>query len=85
MSFEFLVETPAERLDRYLANKLPEHSRSAIQRWIRDAGVLVNGRPARASRGLAPGDQISVDVPPVEPARSNRNRCRSRFCMKMTT
>ena len=69
MSFEFLVETPAERLDRYLANKLPDHSRSAIQRWIRDADVLVNGRPARASRGLAPGDQIRVDVPPVEPAR----------------
>ena len=61
-------EAGADRLDRWLAAQLPEHSRSVIQRWIKEGTVQVNTRPARANHRLSPGDQINVElvqVPPV--------------------
>jgi 23S rRNA pseudouridine1911/1915/1917 synthase len=53
----------ADRLDRWLAARLPEHSRSTIQRWIKEGAVLVNQRQARANLRLSPGDQIQVTLP----------------------
>lgn len=53
----------ADRLDRWLADQLPDHSRSAIQRWIKEGRVMVNDQPARANQRLAPGDQVSLDIP----------------------
>ncbi|RME83651.1 MAG: RluA family pseudouridine synthase [Caldilineae bacterium] len=61
-----------ERLDRFLSNHLPDHSRAEIQRWIKEGDVLVNGKMCRSSYRLHPGDRISIDVPipapsPLEP------------------
>lgn len=53
----------ADRLDRWLADNLPDHSRSAIQRWIKEGRVLVNNQPARANQRLVTGDQITLDIP----------------------
>lgn len=52
-----------ERLDRWLALQLPEHSRTAIQRWIKEGSVFVNDRPARANLRLNLGDQVRLDLP----------------------
>lgn len=52
-----------DRLDRWLADNLPDHSRSAIQRWIKEGRVLINGQPARANQRLSVGDQVSLDIP----------------------
>jgi len=49
-----------ERLDRYLARRMPWRSRVFFQQMIKAGEVCVNGRPARASRQLAPGDRIEV-------------------------
>lgn len=49
-----------ERLDRYLARRMPWRSRAFFQGMIEAGDVCVNGRPARASRQLAPGDHIDV-------------------------
>lgn len=49
-----------ERLDRYLARRMPWRSRAFFQSMIDAGDVRVNGRPARASRQLAPGDHIEV-------------------------
>ena len=49
-----------ERLDRYLARRMPWRSRVFFQQMIDAGEVCVNGRPARASRQLAPGDKIEV-------------------------
>ena len=49
-----------QRLDRWLATGMPDHSRSEIQRWIKEGRVTVAGVPARASTVLAAGDVISV-------------------------
>jgi len=70
------VPTPApnERLDRWLAENLSQHSRSAIQRWIADGLVLVDGRIAKASLKIEPGQSVIVHIPaPVETAIQAEN------------
>ena len=60
-----------DRLDRYLAEALPDLSRSQLQRLIDDGFVAVNHVPvAKASARLASGDEIVVRVPPPAPARA---------------
>jgi 23S rRNA pseudouridine1911/1915/1917 synthase len=74
------LEVPAtgagERLDQFLVGLVPDHSRSQIQRLIRDGHVRLAPRVAggaepdvRANTQLREGDAIVVDVPPpVHPA-----------------
>jgi 23S rRNA pseudouridine1911/1915/1917 synthase len=53
-----------QRLDRYLASRLPDVSRTRVKALI-DAGlVAVEGRPGRAATRLAAGDRVEVTVPP---------------------
>jgi 23S rRNA pseudouridine1911/1915/1917 synthase len=63
----FLRATQAgERLDRWLAARLPQYSRSAIQRWIKAGLVTVKGREEKASYQVGVGDEICVRIPPPE-------------------
>jgi 23S rRNA pseudouridine1911/1915/1917 synthase len=56
------------RLDRFLVSVLPQHSRSQIQRLIKDGRVTVAGREAKANQPVKRGQAVVVDVPePVEP------------------
>lgn len=64
LHFTIATPAPSARLDRWLADQIPGHSRSAIQRWIRDGLVLIDGQPARASQKLEPGQQVTVRIPP---------------------
>jgi 23S rRNA pseudouridine1911/1915/1917 synthase len=54
------------RLDRYVADELPELSRSYIQQLITDGAVLVDGQVRRSSFKVTPGEVITVDLPEVE-------------------
>jgi 23S rRNA pseudouridine1911/1915/1917 synthase len=56
-------EGAGRRLDRYLAEALPELSRTYIQQLIDDVHILVNGRSAKASYQVQPGDQLAVTLP----------------------
>ncbi len=63
----FVAEAAVEglRLDRALAHLLPEHSRSAISRWIGQGLVLVNGvRQPKPSHLINAGDALDVYIPP---------------------
>jgi 23S rRNA pseudouridine1911/1915/1917 synthase len=62
-----LVDSPAIRLDKYLASKYPGQSRSNIQRLIRQGSILVNELGAKASQEVHAGDTIRVTFPPPEP------------------
>lgn len=62
-----LAKDERPRLDRYLAVRFPGFSRSAVQRWIAEGLVLVDGRPAKASQKVAGGQRIQVTVPPPTP------------------
>lgn len=56
-----------KRLDVFLANRERDLSRSAIQRLIESGRVRLNGKPAKASHKIKPGDRITMDLPPAEP------------------
>lgn len=58
-----------QRLDRALAELVPDHSRSRLQRWIRAGRVTLDGRPARPREIVSTGQQIRVtpeDMPAGE-------------------
>jgi len=59
----FVVEAPQARLDRFLAERLPDHSRAEVQRWIKSGLASVNGRPARPGMALKPGDVVLLTIP----------------------
>ena len=61
-----VVTVGGERLDKWLAGQLPEHSRAEIQRWIDDDLVTAQNRPLKASYRVTVGDEVTVVVPPVE-------------------
>jgi 23S rRNA pseudouridine1911/1915/1917 synthase len=62
-------ESEGVRLDRFLASVLPEHSRSHIQRLIKDGQVLIAGRDAKANHSVRTGQAITIDLPdPIDPA-----------------
>ena len=69
--YEFTVapEEEGRRLDAYLAQKLPDYSRSFLQKNIKSKAVLINGKAAKASYKVMGQDQIVFEAPePVEPA-----------------
>ncbi len=53
-----------KRLDRYLTDRITFLSRTKLQGLIENGGVLVNGRPGKASTNLRVGDVVEVNVPP---------------------
>src|SRR4051794_4763201 len=59
------------RLDHWLHERMPEHSRSRIQEWIKAAHVLVNGAPTRASHTLRAGDSVAVEPAPATPLNAS--------------
>src|SRR6266850_8568066 len=56
-------ESDGVRLDRFLASVLADHSRSHIQRLIKDGHVQVAGRTAKSNQPVKTGQAISLDVP----------------------
>jgi 23S rRNA pseudouridine1911/1915/1917 synthase len=53
-----------ERLDKTLAARLADLSRTHLQDLIKDGLVLVNGRSSKPAYRLEPGDQVTVTLPP---------------------
>jgi 23S rRNA pseudouridine1911/1915/1917 synthase len=66
ISLTVASDSDGVRLDRFLVSVLAEHSRSQLQRLIRDAHVLVDGRAAKPNQPVKSGQAVTVDVP--EPA-----------------
>ena len=72
MSTLTAIPTPEDkgtRLDRFLAEALPELSRSRAKTLILEGAVSVNGRPAdNPKAGVIPGDTYTLDMPAPVPA-----------------
>lgn len=63
------IGVEGERLDRFLAAREPDLSRSRIKRVIAEGGVTVAGRPAtKAGQRVSAGDEIRLRLPPPVPA-----------------
>ncbi len=70
MNHTFIVPDDGSgvRLDRFLVSMLADHSRSQIQRLIKDGHVQVAGRPAKANQPVKAGQPVAVEVvAPAEP------------------
>ena len=57
------AERAYKRLDKFLAEAEPSHSRSFYQNLLEKGAVLKNGRPAGASDALRAGDEVLVRIP----------------------
>jgi 23S rRNA pseudouridine1911/1915/1917 synthase len=66
--FNLLVEENSDRLDRYLAEELPNLSRSRIQVLIEQGKVQLNGKICTSKKIAAKeGDRITLEIPEVQP------------------
>lgn len=65
-TIEFIAEQEFKntRIDKFLAEKLPEMSRSYIQKQIKDGFVIVNGKPAKSGYKLGTGECVQITVEP---------------------
>ncbi|MFA4944837.1 MAG: RluA family pseudouridine synthase [Lentisphaeria bacterium] len=60
-------EAAGERLDLFLAHSLPQKSRAWFQQKIKDDQVSLNGKRARPSDAVKPGDAVTVHWPVERP------------------
>jgi len=65
--FEATEADAGARLDVFLA-AVSGATRAQVRRWIDAERVRVNGRPARPSQRLDPGDEVTAEPPAPEPS-----------------
>lgn len=65
LEFVITLEEDKERLDKILSQKLSEHSRSVIQKWIENGDVLVNDIEVKSNTRVKVDDLICVNIPEV--------------------
>ncbi len=71
MPYEFEIVVPGgkkkERLDLFLTNHVENATRTKVQRAIKEGTVLVDGKKARSSHLVAPGEIIHITLPKAPP------------------
>jgi len=55
-----------KRLDRYVADQLPDLSRGTVQVLIESGRVRVDGQQRKPKFRMTPGEVVSVEIPPPE-------------------
>ncbi len=69
LSFRIDIPHSGQRLDRVLAELLPDCSRSYLAQLIRSGALVVNQETRKPSYRLGLGDVITGSAPPQEPVR----------------
>jgi len=70
VTFQAAAADEGKRLDRFLAERMPETSRARIQEWIRGGRTAVDGAAAKAAVKLKRGATVTVDPAPARPLRA---------------
>jgi 23S rRNA pseudouridine1911/1915/1917 synthase len=70
LTFNASRDDAGKRLDHYLQEHLTEQSRSRLQAWIREGGVLVNGKKTRPSLLLRGDERVDVTPEPPPPLQA---------------
>lgn len=63
MNLAFTAVTDSGRLDAFMAQVLPEHSRSFWQKMCTQGRLLVNDKIAKPSQKISTGDSITANLP----------------------
>jgi 23S rRNA pseudouridine1911/1915/1917 synthase len=63
------AESAGLRLDVYLAGLLPQHSRSQLQRLVKEGRATLGGRATKPNAALKTGDVVAIEIPDASPAR----------------
>ena len=67
MNYKFTFEnTKSVRIDLYLAEVLPEYSRSLIQKIAKTDNIKVNGKIVKSNHKLSDLDVIEITIPEVQ-------------------
>ena len=66
----FPDERPAERLDTFIAECLPDISRSQLKKLIDSGQITLNGATTKASYKLKGGEAIQITLPAPEPIKA---------------
>lgn len=70
IEFEAAASDTGKRLDQLLHERLPRHSRSRLQDWIKQARVRVNGKAEKRSYQLKGSERIEVEPAELTPLRA---------------
>ena len=66
--YQFIVDRPGIRLDKFVSEKCPGLSRSQAQKIIDDGFVTVSGFIEKASHKTEVGERIEITIPPPAPS-----------------
>ena len=65
------AENDGERLDRFLAGRLRERSRSKLQGFVKEGLIKVGGEPRiKSGTTLLAGESVTAELPPRQPVAS---------------
>lgn len=65
-AFTIRQEEDGNRIDKFLSEKMPDFSRSFLQKLLKETCVLVNGKPVKANYRIKTEDLVAVSVPLCE-------------------
>ena len=63
--YTVMEEQEGMRLDQFLAGELKEHSRSYIQKLLKEGMVTLEGKAMKANYRLREKDEIEIKIPPA--------------------
>ncbi|MDR4508348.1 MAG: RluA family pseudouridine synthase [Candidatus Brocadiaceae bacterium] len=66
VTFHIKRLSESKRIDKFLVSRLPDYSRTCIQKLIKEGAVLVHGHVTKSSYDIQKGDIISAQVPVIE-------------------
>lgn len=64
--YEITIKHQKGRIDKVLAEIIPDKTRSAIQLWIKDGYVLVNDEAVKTNYKVQAGDEIKITEPELQ-------------------
>ncbi|MDY3919384.1 MAG: RluA family pseudouridine synthase [Candidatus Limivivens sp.] len=64
--FETETEARGQRIDKYLSDLLPDLSRSYLQKLLKDALVLADGKAVKANYKLTGDEELAVTIPDAQ-------------------
>jgi len=83
MKYTITVETAGERLDKFLLNKLPEYSRSKIQKLIKSGNIRVNGKEVVPHYFLKEADSIQYAKKEIKEKEKLPGKAKGKFAPKI--